>query len=186
MAGWGRCRAKKERRVDQASIHPTTARIEREKDASSAGVLRGRLLRRNKAARGRRGARLRLVGGEVDRHRALGEPIKNPTDPRWVLAVRTAELLEGDVLGPERRDQLQRLGAVLGLPSFSVSLVIAIVQDQARRGYVPSDCPTAGEPQLRMVALPVVKDRSRAICTACSVAALLAIELLTIHWWLFR
>jgi hypothetical protein len=60
-----------------------------------------------------------------------------PGDPRWVLAVRTAELLQGAVLGPDDREQLLRTGRVLGLNPFQSNLVIAVVQDQARRGLGP-------------------------------------------------
>jgi len=64
----------------------------------------------------------------------IGQPIASPTDPRWVLALRTAEALDGAVLPPERRDRLVRLGKLLGMTPFDANLVIAIVQDQARRG----------------------------------------------------
>ena len=116
----------------------------------------------------------------------FGQPIDGPTDPRWVLAVRTAEQLEGDILIPERREKLLRLAKPLGLTQFAASLVIAIVQDQARRGHPPLDCPTAGEEQLRMVSLPGSSDASRRkMHTAFAVAALLAVELIIIQWWLF-
>ncbi len=59
-----------------------------------------------------------------------------PDDPRWVLAVRTRELMQGALLAPEHRSNLLRLGRILGLTPFEANLVIAIVQDQARRGEV--------------------------------------------------
>lgn len=61
------------------------------------------------------------------------------TDARWVLAVRAREALEGGraaVLPPERRARLNDLGRRLGLRPFDVSLIIAIVQDEARTGGV--------------------------------------------------
>jgi hypothetical protein len=79
------------------------------------------------------------------------QPIRDSSDARWVLAVRTAEQLEGPILPPDRREQLVKLGKVLGLTAFDANLVIAIVQDQARRGYPASHCPTAAEGQLRMI-----------------------------------
>lgn len=116
---------------------------------------------------------------------AFDQPIEGPTDPRWVLAIRTAEQLQGDILAPQRRGELDRLGKLLGLSPFSVSLIIAIVQDQARRGYAPADCPTAGEMQLRMVHLPGQKNRTlNPLRTAFAVATLLAIELVLIRWWI--
>ncbi len=117
--------------------------------------------------------RLRLVGPSLTtatppgRHRAtpatsLGrpghpdafDPISEPADPRWVLAVRAAEQLQGAILTPDRRERLVRLGQVLGLSPFDANLVIAVIQHQARRGYPAEHCPTAAEPQLRMIPRP--------------------------------
>ena len=75
-------------------------------------------------------------------------------DPRWVLAIRVAEGLEGTTLSPEKRRSLIRMGKVFGLTAFDANLIIAIVQDQARRGYRPEVCPRMGEAQLQMVPLP--------------------------------
>ena len=117
-----------------------------------------------------------------------GQPIRGNDDPRWVLAVRTAERLEGATLRPERRERLLQLGKVMGLSPFDASLIIAIVQDQARRGHLPDYCPTAGEPQLRMVPLPTHATlltylrKQPAIATSLVVAGLLALELLLIRW----
>jgi hypothetical protein len=71
-----------------------------------------------------------------------------------VLAVRTAERIQGNLLSPEQREKLLRLGQTLGLTAFDANLVIAIVQDQARRGVLPGQCPTAGTEQLTMVPRP--------------------------------
>jgi hypothetical protein len=71
-----------------------------------------------------------------------------------VLAVRVAEALEGPILRPEPREKLLRLGRALGLTAFDSNLVIAVVQDQARRGHAPRLCPTRGVAQLEMVPLP--------------------------------
>lgn len=108
-----------------------------------------------------------------------------PSDPRWVLAVRTAEQLQGDILAPDRREQLQRVGKLLGLTAFDVSLVIAIVQDQARRGYASEYCPTAGQDQLCMVGLPRHAQRRRLVwTTAFAVAVVLTGEMFVIGWML--
>ncbi len=109
-----------------------------------------------------------------------------PDDPRWVLAVRTSQRLQGDVLTPERRQQLQQFGRLLGLTPFSVSLIIAIVQDQARRGYAPQDCPTVGERELRMVQLSGPHNRNRKVWSAAAaIAMVLAVEVIVMKWWLF-
>lgn len=120
----------------------------------------------------------------------MGRPIDSSGDPRWVLAVRTAESLQGAILRPERRDRLVRLGKMLGLSAFDANLVIAIVQDQARRGYAPEYCPTAGETQLRLIPLPGARDligrrlRHRRVLQAAGwIASLLALELVVVWWF---
>jgi len=121
----------------------------------------------------------------LNRNTALNQPITGPSDPRWVLAVRTAEKLQGAILTPQRRKELARLGKLLGLTPFSVSLVIAVVQDQARRGRAPVDCPKAGQQQLRMVPLPDSDmGKINPVRTALAIAALLSIELILIGWWI--
>jgi hypothetical protein len=57
----------------------------------------------------------------------------DPRDPRWVLAQQTQARLQGAMLTPQRRDELLASGRRLGLRSFEANLVIAVVQDRARR-----------------------------------------------------
>ena len=90
------------------------------------------------------------IGIASERGQAV-KPLSSATDPRWVLAVRAAEALQGSVLVPEQRQQLLKLGRRLGLTLFDANLVLAIVQDQARRGYISASCPAAGIEQLAMV-----------------------------------
>jgi hypothetical protein len=104
------------------------------------------------------------------------------------LAVRTAELLQGDILTPESRDRIVRMGRLFNLTPFDANMIIAIVQDQARRGIAPHLCPTAGEPQLRMISPPrqrsfkqLIKSRL-SLTLAALLALLLAIESLLIMW----
>lgn len=103
-------------------------------------------------------------------------PITEATDPRWVLALRVAEQLEGAVLPLDKRERLTRLGKVLGLAPFDVNLVIAIVQDQARRGHEPAACPGAAHPQLAMIALPAHGRRARTRATVIAMIGLIAVE----------
>jgi hypothetical protein len=116
--------------------------------------------------------------------------MQGSADPRWVLAVRTAELLQGDILTPDRRERIVRMGRMFNLTPFDANMIIAIVQDQARRGIAPALCPTAGEPQLRMVTPPrrrtfkqIIRSRY-GLTVATLLGAMLAIETLLI-WWLF-
>ena len=114
-----------------------------------------------------------------------GQPIRGTTDPRWVLAVRAAESLEGNTLDPGTRDRLVRLGKTMGLTAFDGNLIIAIVQDQARRGYAPAYCPTAGEPQLRMVPPPYLRSwRHRSLRRVSLVFfVLIAFETTVLLWY---
>ena len=105
------------------------------------------------------------------------------TDPRWVLTMKTSEALQGAVLGPEHRDRLLRLGKTMGLSAFDGNLVIAIVQDQARRGFQPDACPAAGIEQLAMV--PPAKTRRtnpRGLHLTVALITLFVAEAL-ILWW---
>lgn len=139
--------------------------------------------------------RLRLVGTEPaalgsSNHRPAqpAHPLAGANDPRWVLAVRTSEQLEGTLLRPEKRERLIRLGRLMGLTPFDCNLVIAIVQDQARRGYVAAECPTAAADQLQMVPVPrysSVLSRLRqhpALLVGGILVTMLVGELLLLRW----
>ncbi len=115
-------------------------------------------------------------------------PLRGTTDPRWVLAVRTAELLQGDILSPECRERIVRMARLFDLTPFDANMIIAIVQDQARRGIAPHLCPAAGEPQLRMITPPQRKTLLQAIReryglkAVVLLGAMLAIEIALIAW----
>ncbi|MEO1237857.1 MAG: hypothetical protein AAFX76_13820 [Planctomycetota bacterium] len=133
--------------------------------------------------------RLRLVGAgavvKPDLTPTDGDAIAGTADPRWVLAVRVAEQLEGSVLPPAKRERLIKMGKMFGLTAFDANLIIAIIQDQARRGYAPAHCPTAGEGQLRMVPPPSgerwVTGR-RTLLIAGIIAGFIALELVVLSW----
>ena len=64
----------------------------------------------------------------------------HPGDALEILAIRTAECLDGGraaILRPERRRRLLRIAHMLGVGQFDANLVFAIVQDNARRGATP-------------------------------------------------
>ena len=132
--------------------------------------------------------RLRLVGSRRGGSDAADPPaaperVTEATDPRWVLAVRTAGLLDGPVLVPENRRRLLAVGASVGLSPFDTALVIAVVQDQARRGVAPRACPAAAEPQLRHVPRPAVR-RVPWRAVLLGAAGALALEAAVLAWWL--
>lgn len=111
-------------------------------------------------------------------------------DPRWVFAARVASQLEGGrsgVLRPERRERLMRTAKLLGLRAFDASLVIALVQDSARRGEVPSGyaplSPGLGE---ALRAVPAVeRGRDGESMRAASVGMLIGVLLAGLAiWWI--
>lgn len=62
-----------------------------------------------------------------------------PDEARRILAVRIGELLQGGraaILTPEHRARAVRLARLLGVRDFDTHLVIALVQDRARRGEI--------------------------------------------------
>lgn len=119
---------------------------------------------------------LRLVGSKAEEvaareHQAAAEAVQRANraaagmsadDARWVFASRVSESLEGGraaMLRPERRRRLVDLAQRLGLTHFDASLVIAIVQDSARRGedmHGPSASP-------RLVLIPARRRQARTL-----------------------
>lgn len=76
----------------------------------------------------------------VQRSRTPDPVAMSATDPRWVLAARTAVLLKGGqagILAPEHRRKINAMASRLGLRAFDAGLVIAIVQDSVRSGRSP-------------------------------------------------
>ena len=115
----------------------------------------------------------------------MGQPINHAADPRWVLAVRVAEQLEGALLSPEKRHRLIRTAVVIGLTAFDANLIIAIVQDQARRGHTGPAAPQAAQEQLAMISLPQQRRRAahkRRLHISITVAIILTLELAIILW----
>lgn len=139
-----------------------------------------------------RQTKLRLVGSAAPDARppaANPTPITSPTDPRWVLAIRTAEVMQGDVLPPAKRETLMGLGKSMGLSAFDCSLILAIIQDRARRGIALDQCPSQSEPQLALIPLPQIRSFKSALGksptrTVLIASGLLALQGLLIWVWL--
>jgi len=122
-------------------------------------------------------------GGPARRAAPAPPPTLPATDPRWVLAARVSESLEGDVLPPDRRERLIRTGRVMGLSTFEANLVIAIVQDQARRGVAPEARLAASSPQLAIVPRSAAApDPRRPLRIAVITAAILTVEIVLLLW----
>ncbi len=62
------------------------------------------------------------------------EPAFDPTDARWKLAIAAQRALEGAVLAYDERRRLLDLATRIGIRPFDANLILAIVQDRARRG----------------------------------------------------
>jgi len=114
------------------------------------------------------------------RETSVTDPMLSATDPRWVLARRVSEAMQGAVLEPAQRDRLIRLGRVMGLNAFESNLVIAIVQDQARRGLTIDGAVAS----LGMVPISGRRPRSRWRRVAVWVGLTLAAELMIVALWL--
>ncbi|HHN78372.1 MAG TPA: hypothetical protein ENK11_06855 [Phycisphaerales bacterium] len=101
-------------------------------------------------------------------------------DPRWVFAARVASQLEGGqaaVLRPERRERLVKTARLLGLRPFDAALVIALVQDAARRGEARPGYPALTRDvlsRLETIPKPVVDTTPpvwlNRLATACLIA----------------
>jgi hypothetical protein len=143
--------------------------------------------RRVSAGRDRSGYRSVPAAGAAIRGTADGA--LSAGDPRWVFAARVASQLEGGragVLRPERRERLMRTARLLGLRAFDASLVIALVQDSARRGDMPAGyaplSPGLGE-ALRSVPA-VERARDGVLMRSASAGMLIGVLLAGLAiWW---
>lgn len=70
-----------------------------------------------------------LLARETARDRTF-----DPTDARWQLATETQRALQGAVLAFEDRRRLLAMANRLGIRAFDANLILALVQDRARRG----------------------------------------------------
>ncbi len=110
-------------------------------------------------------------------------------DARSILALRVREQLQGGttaILTPERRSTLLTTATMLGLRPFDANLIIAIVQDAARRGEGVEHPQTDG--RLKMVppagsrAVRAKRERSFAIAIVASIVIAFVMLVLAIRW----
>jgi hypothetical protein len=118
----------------------------------------------------------RLIDAE---NRAAVNPDINPADPRWVLAARAHSQLDGAALAPDKRDKLMKLAQQLGIRPFDAAVIVALVQDRARRGRSLHDITTT----LQMIPLREVSTGSHVLWRwgAAIICALVGAALL-IQW----
>lgn len=103
----------------------------------------------------------------------------SPTDPRWVLAVRTQRELQGSMLTNESRRRLHKTAKSMGLRPFDANVIIAVVQDHAREGRALDDA----EGTLALVAPPMRRETSRGAAITLAVLCGLIAGWLLIRWF---
>ena len=154
---------------DTMELPAANPRLRFVRDSSSTlapSELAARLRRRSDIARETRAA---AAGTQME-----------PTDPRWVLAVRTQMQLQGTMLTPQRRRQVLRTARLLGVRAFDANLIIAIVQDRTRRGEPLA----AAAPTIAMVnAVQPHRDHRRAIARWLNVLLAAVIVTVLLLWW---
>jgi hypothetical protein len=97
--------------------------------------------------------------------------------------------MEGDVLPPNKREVLMGRGKSMGLSPFDCSLILAIIQDRARRGVPLDECASVSESQLALIPRPGIRSfgsvlgehPKRTVLIACG---LLTLQALLIWSWL--
>ncbi len=116
-----------------------------------------------------------------------------PGDARWVFAVRVAAALESNpkgtplgLLSPEKREGLLATAAKLGLRPFDANLVVAILQDSARRGLHPLGPDAASRLELIPRPEPRRPSTLNTALAASSSVLLAAAMLLTLLGWVLR
>jgi hypothetical protein len=108
-------------------------------------------------------------------------PTLDPDDPRWRLASETALALQGTVLPFEDRRRLLALAQRLGIRAFDANLIVAVVQDRARRGE-----PIAtGAATIAMVPRPQQESGDSARFWIAAVVAAMAIDAILVAWLMF-
>jgi hypothetical protein len=114
----------------------------------------------------------------------------SPSEAREILTMRVAELLDGGraaVLTPERRARALRIARMLGVRDFDAHLVIAVVQDRARRGEIavdPSSAPSSPAKQRADAPEPARMSGTIALLQLAAAVLLAGAMLLGVLTWL--
>jgi hypothetical protein len=106
----------------------------------------------------------------------------DPQDPRWLVAVETASQLEGSLLTFERRRSVLAFAHRVGIRPFDANLIIAAVQDRARRREPLADAmPTIALTAHPQRALRAAGRRSRLLSRESAPYILTAIVAVLVH-----
>jgi hypothetical protein len=105
-------------------------------------------------------------------------------DPRWQLACATRDALQGAVLTYENRRKVMLLAQRVGIRPFDANLIVAIVQDRARRGESIENAAEA----ISVIPKPVRPARRTATAWVWASAILVAIlvDAVLIGWLIFK
>lgn len=136
--------------------------------------------------------------GEPERRRKAADQVAfengwaamlQPLDARWVMALDVWNTIEGGraaMITPSKRRELIAAGVARGLREFDANLVIAIVQDAARRGEMPPIDPagTAVGASLAMLKPGGRPGRSKLIAIAGTVVLSLTFFAILVAWLL--
>ena len=122
-----------------------------------------------------------LLARETARDRTF-----DPTDARWQLANETQRALQGAVLAFEDRRRLLAMANRLGIRAFDANLILALVQDRARRGE-PLEAAAA---TIEMIPKPSARSAARRApdwmpIWIVALMAAMAVDALLIAWMIF-
>jgi hypothetical protein len=112
---------------------------------------------------------------------AAGSPALHPASPHLAFATSIARALEGAILAPERREALIQEARSLGLREFDANLVIAVVQDRARRGESTDDI-TGPISVLARSERSSLRSNARAVLAGAAIGLAVGFAILFVRW----
>ncbi|MBL8745483.1 MAG: hypothetical protein JNK58_03910 [Phycisphaerae bacterium] len=117
----------------------------------------------------------------ADENRHAADLASSDGDLRKIFALRASQMLEGGraaIMPPESRRMLVGEARRFGLRAFEANLIIAIVQDGARRGQSPVSAATAE--LIGVIPTQRRREAKQLLAQRLIVAALMGVGLLTI------
>ncbi len=169
-------------RSTEAAIHIARRSVVRLTDEPSVAATRAQADRMRQ--------RLRVAAAETilskdpepkEFFEAPARKVLGSDDPRWILAKETARVLAGAVLPHDRREGLMALAQQLGIRAFDANLIVAIVQDRARRG----ECLELASSTLELIPRPQGAPREPfALWITIAIVLAIAADAVLVSWLL--
>ena len=119
-----------------------------------------------------------LLARESGRERGF-----DPNDARWMLAEEARRALQGTILAYEDRRKLLDLATRLGIRPFDANLILAVVQDRARRDE-PLESASGAIAAIPLNAAPADSD-GKAGWLVVAVLVAMAADAALIAWLMF-